>query len=111
LSKSEKKYGDLDVNHKELRNRKDREIEGLQKKWEASQSTIAAVTSDLSVSQERYKSLETEHEELKRQHQELSQQHEELRQEHEKLRDTKDTEIAKLHSQLVSSLFFVLFLS
>ena len=74
-------------------------------------STPVMSLSSLSVSQERYKSLETEHEELKRQHQELSQQHEELRQEHEKLRDTKDTEIAKLHSQLVSSLFFVLFLS
>ena len=44
LSKSEKEYGDLDVKHKELRIGKDREIEGLQKKWEASQDRIAAIT-------------------------------------------------------------------
>ena len=46
LSKSEKEYDDLDVKHKELRIGKDREIEGLQKKWEASRDRITAVTSE-----------------------------------------------------------------
>jgi phage shock protein A len=58
----------------------------------------------LSVSQERYKSLETEHEELKRQHQELSQHHEELRDQHEELRDSKVKEIAELQHLQSSSI-------
>jgi predicted nuclease with TOPRIM domain len=60
--------------------------------------------SSLSVSQERYKSLETEHEELKRQHQELSQHHEELRDQHEELRDSKVKEIAELQHRLETCL-------
>ena len=43
LSGYQKKYDDLVVEHKEMRNKKDREIEGLWIKWEASQARTMEV--------------------------------------------------------------------
>ena len=44
LLESRSKYSDLEREHKELRNNKEKEINSLQNKWETSQETTAAVT-------------------------------------------------------------------
>ena len=46
LSESQKKYEDLVVEHMEMRNKKDREIEGLRIKWEESQARTVKVEAE-----------------------------------------------------------------
>jgi hypothetical protein len=65
LSESKKKYDKLRVEHEELRNTKDTEIENLQNKWKTSQTETAAVAKELSESQKKYDDLVFEHNEMR----------------------------------------------